>query len=165
MHDGRFATLDAVVDHYFSLGERAIRYDARLPRTALDMQRRADLIAFLNSLTDEAFAHAHGFDGLAVPVSMTIRVAPGRRALIIDRKGYGHPVRPTPFARWQCELHAPMKVGDTITSNSQLGDKFEKNGRKYLVWQVEAYNQHGEKVAEYRATNSWEGAKPEDRSR
>ena len=55
MHDGRFATLDAVLDHYFSLGERAIRYDARLPRTALDMQQRADLIAFLTSLTDEAF--------------------------------------------------------------------------------------------------------------
>jgi cytochrome c peroxidase len=55
MHDGRFATLDAVLDHYFSLGEQAIRYDARLPRTALDMQQRADLIAFLTSLTDEAF--------------------------------------------------------------------------------------------------------------
>jgi cytochrome c peroxidase len=55
MHDGRFPTLDAVLDHYFSLGERAIRYDARLPRTALDMQQRADLIAFLTSLTDEAF--------------------------------------------------------------------------------------------------------------
>ena len=55
MHDGRFPTLDAVLDHYFGLGERAIRYDARLPRTPLDMQQRADLIAFLASLTDEAF--------------------------------------------------------------------------------------------------------------
>ena len=55
MHDGRFATLDAVLDHYFSLGERAIRYDARLPRTPLDMRQRADLIAFLTSLTDQAF--------------------------------------------------------------------------------------------------------------
>jgi len=144
--------------------------DSVAPRdTVVETSRIAQYVATsgdTNPLyTDEAFAHAHGFDGLAVPVSMTIRVAPGRRALIIDRKGYGHPVRPTPFARWQCELHAPMKVGDTITSNSQLGEKFEKNGRKYLVWQVEAYNQHGEKVAEYRATNSWEGAKPEDRSR
>jgi hypothetical protein len=55
MHDGRFLTLDAVLDHYFSLGERAIHYDARLPRTALPMQQRADLIVFLTSLTDEAF--------------------------------------------------------------------------------------------------------------
>ena len=57
MHDGRFLTLEAVLDHYFSLGERAIHYDARLPRTALTMQQRADLIAFLTSLTDEAFVH------------------------------------------------------------------------------------------------------------
>jgi cytochrome c peroxidase len=55
MHDGRFPTLEAVLDHYFSLGDRASRYDARLPRTALDGQQRADLIAFLNSLTDESF--------------------------------------------------------------------------------------------------------------
>jgi cytochrome c peroxidase len=55
MHDGRFATLDAVLDHYFGLGEGAIRYDARLPRVKLDMQQRADLLAFLTSLTDEAF--------------------------------------------------------------------------------------------------------------
>ena len=59
MHDGRFPTLDAVLDHYFSLGARAIRYDARLPRTALDMQQRADLIAFLNSLTDTAFVRRY----------------------------------------------------------------------------------------------------------
>jgi cytochrome c peroxidase len=57
MHDGRFPTLEAVLDHYFNLGEGAIRYDARLPREALDMQQRADLIAFLTSLTDENFVH------------------------------------------------------------------------------------------------------------
>ena len=55
MHDGRFLTLDAVLDHYFNLGARAIRYDARLPRVSSDMQQRADLIAFLKSLTDENF--------------------------------------------------------------------------------------------------------------
>jgi cytochrome c peroxidase len=55
MHDGRFPTLESVLDHYFSLGKRTIRYDARLPRAPLDMQQRADLIAFLTSLTDETF--------------------------------------------------------------------------------------------------------------
>jgi cytochrome c peroxidase len=55
MHDGRFPTLAAVVDYYFSLGEGAIRYDQRLPRGKLDTQQRADLIAFLTSLTDEEF--------------------------------------------------------------------------------------------------------------
>lgn len=55
MHDGRFPTLGAVLDHYFGLGDRAIRYDSRLPRVKADVQQRADLIAFLNSLTDEEF--------------------------------------------------------------------------------------------------------------
>ncbi len=55
MHDGRFPTLEAVLDHYFGLGKRAIRYDRRLPRVPLDMQKKADLIAFLKSLTDEEF--------------------------------------------------------------------------------------------------------------
>jgi hypothetical protein len=64
MHDGRFATLDAVVDHYFSLGDEAIRYDARLPRVPLDMEQRADLIAFLVSLTDDSFVR--GFAGSTV---------------------------------------------------------------------------------------------------
>ena len=43
-----------MLDHYFSLGERAIRYDSRLPTVPLDMQQKADLIAFLTSLTDES---------------------------------------------------------------------------------------------------------------
>jgi cytochrome c peroxidase len=62
MHDGRFPTLDAVLDHYFGLGEGAIRYDARLPRAALDMEQRADLIAFLMSLTDESFVRGFATD-------------------------------------------------------------------------------------------------------
>jgi cytochrome c peroxidase len=68
MHDGRFPTLDAVVDHYFSLGDEAIRYDARLPRTTLDMEQRADLIAFLASLTDESFMSR--FAGSAAPTGV-----------------------------------------------------------------------------------------------
>jgi cytochrome c peroxidase len=55
MHDGRFPTLEAVLDHYFGLGKGAIRYDRRLPRISLDMQQKADLVAFLKSLTDEDF--------------------------------------------------------------------------------------------------------------
>lgn len=62
MHDGRFPTLEAVLDHYFSLGEGAIRYDARLPRVPLDMEQRADLTAFLMSLTDESFVRRFAAD-------------------------------------------------------------------------------------------------------
>ena len=115
--------------------------------------------------TDEAFARSKGLDGTVVPIAMAMRVAPTRRSVIIKTKGYKHPVRPTPFARWQCEFFAPMKQGEVITSESKLGEKFEKRGRKYVVWHVSARNERGEPVLEYRSTNCWEGARPEDKKR
>jgi cytochrome c peroxidase len=60
MHDGRFATLEEVLAHYSQLGERRHaagfgRYDRRLPSRALSAPERAELRAFLDSLTDESF--------------------------------------------------------------------------------------------------------------
>jgi cytochrome c peroxidase len=51
MHDGRFPTLDAVLNHYASAAERHVG-DARLRSFNLSADERADLIAFLNTLTD-----------------------------------------------------------------------------------------------------------------
>ena len=116
-------------------------------------------------LRDEKFARDRGFETTAVPVAMTTRVAPHNRRSIMLQNGYEHPMRPTPFARWECHLYAPMKPGDVITSDARVSDKFEKRGRKYIVWEVVAHNQRGEKVAEYRTTNCWDGAKPGDKTR
>jgi len=55
MHDGRFATLEAVLEHYSSLATRAVRADRRLPRVPFSSSERSALISFLDSLTDEAF--------------------------------------------------------------------------------------------------------------
>ncbi|HYC09961.1 MAG TPA: cytochrome c peroxidase, partial [Steroidobacteraceae bacterium] len=59
MHDGRFATLEAVLRHYSGLAARAaaggVKIDRRLPHGALTDTERAELIAFLDSLTDQAF--------------------------------------------------------------------------------------------------------------
>jgi cytochrome c peroxidase len=60
MHDGRFATLEEVLEHYSRIGELRhagafARYDPRLPRSALSATERAELIAFLDSLTDRSF--------------------------------------------------------------------------------------------------------------
>jgi len=59
MHDGRFATLTAVLEHYSGLAARAAAagrpLDPRLPRAALSANERAALIAFLDSLTDTSF--------------------------------------------------------------------------------------------------------------
>jgi len=51
MHDGRFATLDAVMDHYDRLAADPAA-DARLRRAALTTDERASLAAFLESLND-----------------------------------------------------------------------------------------------------------------
>jgi cytochrome c peroxidase len=82
MHDGRFATLPEVLEHYSRLGERAQAHsgtlDARLPQRPLEPEERAELAAFLMSLTDESFVqrYARGrrdqvqngdFPGPAVP--------------------------------------------------------------------------------------------------
>lgn len=52
MHDGRFASLEAVLDHYERLAGASD--DARLRRAALTTTERADLLAFLRALDDIA---------------------------------------------------------------------------------------------------------------
>ena len=51
MHDGRFATLDAVLDHYERLATRPDA-DPRLRRAPLTTSERADLRSFLDALND-----------------------------------------------------------------------------------------------------------------
>jgi cytochrome c peroxidase len=58
MHDGRFATLDAVLEHYAAVARRrgaGEHLDPRLPRAPLTGTERAELGAFLVSLTDPSF--------------------------------------------------------------------------------------------------------------
>ena len=59
MHDGRFATLDEVLDHYQRVGRLPDRRhggqrDPRLRRFAFKGSERADLTAFLDSLTEQS---------------------------------------------------------------------------------------------------------------
>jgi cytochrome c peroxidase len=67
MHDGRFATLTQVLEHYSDLGQRAQSRggglpDRRLPRRALTASERTELGAFLESLTDESFVRRYTAD-------------------------------------------------------------------------------------------------------
>ena len=55
MHDGRFATLDAVLGHYSAIGTRAGRHDRRLPHSPFSAGEHAELLSFLDSLTDDSF--------------------------------------------------------------------------------------------------------------
>jgi len=72
MHDGRFATLDEVLDHYTRIGAQpdsaygGMR-DPRLKSFQLSGAERAQLVAFLLSLTDSAVAPSHDGAGPSSP--------------------------------------------------------------------------------------------------
>ena len=55
MHDGSMATLEDVVEHYSRGGEGHPNTDPTIHALDLSAQEKADLVAFLRSLTDEAF--------------------------------------------------------------------------------------------------------------
>lgn len=55
MHDGSIETLEAVVEHYAKGGEGHPNTDPTIHPLELTAQEKADLVAFLRSLTDEAF--------------------------------------------------------------------------------------------------------------
>jgi cytochrome c peroxidase len=56
MHDGRFATLEAVIDHYSKGVQRHPNLDPRLRRRRnFDDDQKAALVAFLKTLTDRKF--------------------------------------------------------------------------------------------------------------
>jgi cytochrome c peroxidase len=55
MHDGRFATLDAVIDHYSSGGKNHPNKDIRVQPMHFTESEKAALIAFLRTLTDREF--------------------------------------------------------------------------------------------------------------
>ena len=55
MHDGSIPTLEGVLDHYASGGRRSRFRSRAVTGFTLTARDRADLLAFLNSLTDDAF--------------------------------------------------------------------------------------------------------------
>lgn len=78
MHDGRFPTLEAVVDHYAQVAEKARsesgggrEIDSRLRTFDLTRAEQSELIVFLKSLTDSSFVDAH--TGAAVASANTPR--------------------------------------------------------------------------------------------
>jgi cytochrome c peroxidase len=55
MHDGRFVTLEEVVDYYAAGGSHASGQSPLIAGFRLSPQERCDLVAFLESLTDQRF--------------------------------------------------------------------------------------------------------------
>jgi cytochrome c peroxidase len=62
MHDGRFRTLEQVVDHYANGKYFTVNFDQSLNRTAgLTVQERKDIVVFLKTLTDKTFLYDRRF--------------------------------------------------------------------------------------------------------
>lgn len=55
MHDGRFASLEDVIEHYNSGGHYAENRSANVRPLGLNRRDQADLVAFLETLTDSVF--------------------------------------------------------------------------------------------------------------
>jgi cytochrome c peroxidase len=62
MHDGRFATLDEVFDHYISGGHFADNLNPNVRKLRIREQDKKDLIAFLQTLTDSTFVNYSALD-------------------------------------------------------------------------------------------------------
>jgi cytochrome c peroxidase len=58
MHDGRFKTLEAVIEHYASGGRYGENVHPNVRPLELSGQDKADLVAFLKTLTDETYLKA-----------------------------------------------------------------------------------------------------------
>lgn len=61
MHDGSFATLNEVVEHYNSGGKNHINKSNLIKPLGLSNQEKQDLINFLNTLTDNSFIQNKNF--------------------------------------------------------------------------------------------------------
>ncbi len=55
MHDGRFETLEEVMDHYNSGGHRQANTDPLIQPLGLTEKQKQQVIAFVKTLTDTAF--------------------------------------------------------------------------------------------------------------
>lgn len=61
MHDGRFTRLEQVIDHYNSGGFPADNKNPFIRKLGLTTQQKADILAFLHTLTDSSFTKNAAF--------------------------------------------------------------------------------------------------------
>jgi len=61
MHDGRFETLEEVLDHYSKGGHGVENEDPNIRPFSLSEREKQDLIAFLKTLTDTSFIQNPAF--------------------------------------------------------------------------------------------------------
>ncbi|MEM8583854.1 MAG: cytochrome c peroxidase [Bacteroidota bacterium] len=73
MHDGRFTTLEEVLEHYNQGGEYAPNRSPNVRPLGLTKQDKADLLVFLQTLTDEQFIQQQITDARQVGYELEIK--------------------------------------------------------------------------------------------
>jgi hypothetical protein len=101
---------------------------------------------------------------LGVPPIMVRVYAPLRRRELVAERGARYPNHPTPAVHWRCQVLEQLHVGDRITSVTRVSDKYIRNGRHFLAWQVEA-RRGSDTVARFEYVNLWDRGRPQDRNR
>ena len=98
---------------------------------------------------DETAAHAAGFRGIPVPpvyatTYQFIAAVPGIR---LPPGGV--------YAKQEFKIQAPCYVGDRLRTVISVHDKYERRGRRYIVFDAQSTNQNGEQVIWGRRTRIW----------
>jgi plastocyanin len=83
MHDGRYRTLEEVIDHYDRGGDTFNNLDPQMQQLGLSAEEKADLVAFLKSLTGSARQ-------VVIP-NLPSRVSSGPGGLVTSGNAPGEP--------------------------------------------------------------------------
>lgn len=58
-------------------------------------------------------------------------------------------------AKQSFQFHAPVKAGDVLETILEVKEKYERNGRRYVVSETQTKNQNGTKVTTSKITQIW----------
>jgi len=112
-----------------------------------------------------AMGHAQG-EAESVPAVMVRLFAPLRRRELVAGLGASYPPYQTPAVRWHCRFLDTVQIGEAVRSTTRVVDRYERAGRRYLVWEVSAQREaDGRPVALFGYVNLWEPGRAEDRQR
>ena len=109
--------------------------------------------------TNQPAARETGLPGIVAPPAMVLAFAPPRLSDLAGARGCSLPpnLSQNPVGitlRFQGIL---VSHGDTITAQTRLTAKEERDGIRYLTFTITAHNQDGHLVAEYDVEYLWEG--------
>ena len=108
--------------------------------------------------TNQPAARESGLPGIVAPPAMILAIAPPQLAGVAASRGCSLPgglaLNPTRLAL--TFQGAWLTHGDTLTTQTHLSAKPERDGHRCLVFTVQAINQNGQVVAAYEGEYLWE---------